>query len=146
MVMVVANLQVPDCPWKKAVEVPSTVGPHWPRLPLCLGASLYSARSWLVQQIFISGAESLMLFMFASIFRRRLMHLLLLCCKECTESFSIASLRPLPLLLVMKCIAFICILLKAALAYLRCGRHNALYAMNSSSFKAGAGSEILYLN
>ena len=44
MVLVVSDFQNPDCPWEKAVQVLlSTVSSHWPELPPCLEASLYSA-------------------------------------------------------------------------------------------------------
>ena len=64
----------------------------------------------------------------------------ILCFRGCRKSFSMAPLRFLPLVLVMRRIASICILSKsaipfpqvgsqAALAYSRCSKHNAMYAI-----------------
>ena len=81
MVLIASNLHVSDCcPQQKAAQAPSTISPTVQGYP-CLGASLYSARSWLVQQIFRSRTESWTLSSFSSsIFKRRLMRLVPLLC------------------------------------------------------------------
>ena len=93
MVIIVSNLQVSDCPRKKTVQVLSTPSPHRPGLPSGLGASLNSVRSWLVQHIFESRAESWRLFFLCQYFLETLMCLLFHLCSRAVGSFSMTPLK-----------------------------------------------------